>query len=197
MSLKKMGGGVVGGMKPSLANHIQHNNNNFKVINRRLERLEEIAREGVEVSLQCQRLHPDAILPAKSGELEAGWDICCVADEYFTDDGSYILPVGCSHKFHTGLACAIDFGYCMLLWDRSGMGAVKNIHRLAGVIDCTYRGEWLVALINLGKEAQLIKAGDKIIQGIITKVIPGQSYWADELSNSVRGQAGFGEFSGR
>jgi len=147
------------------------------------------------VSLRCKSLRPDAILPAKAGDLEAGWDICCVADENFTDGIKTLLPLE-SYCFHTGFACAIDCGYAMLLWDRSGMGAKKNIHRLAGVIDCTYRGEWLVCLTNLNQGIQTVCAGDKIIQGILTRVIPGQAAWYDELTETARGAAGFGEFSG-
>ena len=177
------------------------------------------------VQLQCKRLHPDAVLPAKASEEEAGWDMCCIADDLFDrvcgddikahaakvrypcihtsvmdmyyenakiGDRFYVLYPGQSHKFRLGFACAIDPGYCMLLWDRSGMGANKNIHRLAGVIDCTYRGEWLVSLINLSEDTHVIHTGDKIIQGIITMVFPGQASWVEDLPDSVRGAAGFG-----
>ena len=50
--------------------------------------------------------------------------------------------------FRTGFAQAIQDEYCCLLWDRSGMGGAKQVHRLAGVIDPDYRGEWFVRLVN-------------------------------------------------
>lgn len=160
------------------------------------------------VNLQCKRLHPDAILPAKSGLDEIGWDICCVADEQFEVVGRdfrfngrdikkgkkifWFCP-SCSHLFNTGFSAKIDRGYAMLLWDRSSMGATKHIHRLAGVIDCNYRGEWKVSLVNLDEEVlHLIVEGDKIIQGIITPVIPGIAKWVEQLETSVRGENGFG-----
>lgn len=116
----------------------------------------------------------------------------CNYNDIKIGDSIITLLPGDSYVFNTGVACAIDTGYCMLLWDRSGMGAKKKIHRLAGVIDCTYRGEWAVCLVNHDRVAHCIKAGDKIIQGIITRVIPGKATWVDELPPSYRGEAGFG-----
>jgi len=169
---------------------------------RRMERLEGLLTSPM--SLPFKKLHPDACLPAKSGELEACYDICCVADENFWDEDTVLgvnkgvsapfalLEPGRSRIFHTGLACAIPEGRAMYLWDRSGMGAKKNIHRLAGVIDCTYRGEWMVCLTNLSSSSHLIEAGDKIVQGQLALVLPGSPVWVDDLPESYRGEAGFG-----
>lgn len=154
--------------------------------------------------LPFKRLHPDATLPAKSGVSEACYDITCVADDDFEAPDSacgvtndvmcpcVVLKPGDSHVFKTGLACAIPQGRAMYLWDRSGMGAKRNIHRLAGVIDCTYRGEWMVCLTNLSKSSQVIHTGDKIVQGQLALVLPGKPIWVDELPESYRGKAGFG-----
>jgi dUTP pyrophosphatase len=82
--------------------------------------------------------------------------------------------------------------YGMLLWDRSGMGAKKRIHRFAGVIDPTYRGEVMACLSNQDHQPHIIRAGDKIVQGIITKVYQAEAKWTDELSETERGEKGFG-----
>lgn len=97
-----------------------------------------------------------------------------------------------SHIFHTGIAAKVPTGYAALLWDRSGMGAKRNIHRLAGVIDSSYTGEWLVSLINLSNEPQVIKAGDKIVQFIIQKEYKVFPQWVDSLEETERGSKGFG-----
>ena len=97
--------------------------------------------------------------------------------------------------FPTGIAVEFPEGYVALLWDRSGLGS-KGIHRLAGVIDSGYRGEWKVVLLNTTKEPFEIKKGDKIIQCIIQKFEPVEILEVDELSNSQRGEKGFGS-SGR
>jgi dUTP pyrophosphatase len=168
----------------------------------RLRSLLDLFRE--DVVLPFKRLHPNATLPAKSGEDEACYDFTCVADANFEAPNSelgvqydvecpfVLLQPGDSYNFKTGVACAIPQGRAMYLWDRSGMGAKKNIHRLAGVIDCTYRGEWIVCLTNLSKSAHVIQAGDKIIQGQLALVLPGTPVWTDELPESYRGEAGFG-----
>ena len=179
------------------------------------------------VQLQCKKLHPDATLPAKAGPLEMGWDFCCIADEEFytlvegwqcsttekllgidypyrdvssfnVGDKIYFL-YGNNHRhiFHTGLSCAVDPGYGILMRDRSSMGAKRGIHVLAGVFDSTYRGEYMFPLVNLSGQLHIIKAGDKIVQGILTRVVSGCASWVDNLPESERGIAGFGEFSGR
>ena len=151
-----------------------------------------------------KKLHSNAQLPSKSGELEACYDIKCVGDDEFERPDSVLgveKGVSCPfvllerdeiRTFHTGLACAIPEGRALYLWDRSGMGAKRNIHRLAGVIDCTYRGELLVCLANLSNQQQLIEEGDKIVQGQLALVLPGNPVWVDDLPDSYRGEAGFG-----
>ena len=143
-------------------------------------------------------LDKQAKLPTKD-DGDIGWDLYCIADnsfEHISFDGSewdtLVLKPGESHIFHTGISSAIPYGYAALLWDRSGMGAKKNIHRLAGVIDSTYRGEWMVSLINLSKESHIINAGDKIIQFIVQKEIFIKPEWVDELDETERGAKGFG-----
>jgi len=136
------------------------------------------------MQIKFQKLRPDAKIPAKAGAKEAGIDITTV-------DCVQLVPGEC-HIFHTGLAAAIEEGYCVVLFDRSGMGAKKNIHRLAGVIDCTYRGEWLVCLANLSEDTHFIQPGDKIIQGLVLPVPETSIIEVDTLDETERGSKGFG-----
>jgi len=170
-------------------------------------RVEELESYFEEVELKCKKLHPDAILPTNVGDGNIGWDFYCVADNEFFEvvrncidcgeklkAGSKvcILNSGATHIFHTGLACMVSSGFALQLWDRSGMATKKNIHRLAGIIDSSYRGEIMVVLTNLSKTFQVIKAGDRIIQGIIARDYKAHAYWVDELNNTQRGDRGFG-----
>lgn len=152
------------------------------------------------MELKVKRLCEKAKLPTQAHRGDAGWDLYCIADDNFRTYAdpipSITLQPGDSHIFHTGISCSFDEGYVALLWDRSGMGAKRNIHRLAGVIDATYRDEWLVSLINLSKESQTIVAGDKIIQVIFQKVIPINIQEVQELDETERNTSGFGS-SGR
>lgn len=136
---------------------------------------------------KVKKLSPASILPSKENSSDAGIDI--YANE------SYTLKPQERHLFSTGIAVDFPRGYVALLWDRSGLGS-RGIHRLAGVIDSGYRGEWKVMLINLSDGAVKIKAGDKIIQCILQKYEPVKIKEVKKLKESKRGSRGFGS-SGR
>lgn len=157
-----------------------------------------------------QLLHPDAKAPVRSEERAMGHDIRCVAGlagleepdkwpqqtktmwEAFGMTGQVVLAPGESFIFRTGFKQAIQAGWGCMLWDRSGMGAMKQIHRLAGVIDETYRGEWFVALCNHANTDRTIKAGDKIVQGVYQERVAAQCPIVDSLEDTDRGTGGFG-----
>lgn len=138
-------------------------------------------------TFKVKKLSPDATLPFKENPTDAGIDI-------FTNE-SYTLKPGETHSFSSGISVEFPKGYVALLWDRSGLGS-KGIHRLAGVIDSGYRGEWKVVLLNTTKKAFAIHKGDKIVQCIIQKFEPAKITEVKELKQSKRGKRGFGS-SGR
>lgn len=139
------------------------------------------------LSFKVKKLSPNATLPTKSNPADAGIDI-------FTNE-SYTLQPGERHMFTTGIAVEFPEGFVALLWDRSGLGS-KGIHRLAGVIDAGYRGEWKVVLLNTTNEPFEIKKGDKIIQCLLQQFEPTEIMEEDSLSETSRGDKGFGS-SGR
>lgn len=139
------------------------------------------------VPFRVKKLSPDAILPSKGDPSDAGIDI-------YTNE-SYTLQPGERHAFSTGIAVEFPSGYVALFWDRSGLGS-KGIHRLAGVVDAGYRGEWKVIVINLSAEPYEVKAGDKIVQCVFQKFEPVEIEEVEELVDSKRGERGFGS-SGR
>lgn len=136
---------------------------------------------------RVQLLSPTAKLPIKENAEDAGIDI-------FTNE-TYTLKPGETHLFSTGISVEFPAGFVALLWDRSGLGS-KGIHRLAGVIDSGYRGEWKVALLNTTKRPFKIAQGDKIVQCILQKFEPVKITKAKKLKKSRRGARGFGS-SGR
>ncbi|HBE90069.1 MAG: hypothetical protein A3E37_00175 [Candidatus Andersenbacteria bacterium RIFCSPHIGHO2_12_FULL_46_9] len=139
------------------------------------------------LSFKVQKLSPNAILPTKNNQDDAGIDI-------YTNE-SHTLNPGETYMFSTGIAVEFPRGYVALLWDRSGLGS-NGIHRLAGVIDSGYRGEWKVILVNLTKKPYGIKAGDKVIQCVMQKFEPVRIKEVKKLSDTKRAAAGFGS-SGR
>ncbi|MEX1112394.1 MAG: dUTP diphosphatase [Candidatus Andersenbacteria bacterium] len=139
------------------------------------------------IPFQVHKLSDDAKLPAKENPLDAGIDI-------FTNE-SRVLEPGETYMFGTGISASLPDGYVALIWDRSGLGS-KGIHRLAGVIDSIYRGEWKIVLTNLSHEPYEIKAGDKIAQCVVQKFEPVEIIEVAQLTETNRGEKGFGS-SGR
>lgn len=154
------------------------------------------------MQLQVKKIHPNAIVPTKrDGNL--AFDLHVVKDESFYEhnypgqpnDFRYKLKVGQRKTFHTGLQIAIPKGYGCIIKDRSGLAVKYGIHVLAGVIDSSYRGEWCVCLINLQGDSLYwyeITEGDRIAQAIIVPDYELDFIEVDELSETWRGENGFG-----
>lgn len=138
--------------------------------------------------IKFKKINPDAKIPTKATEFAAGFDISTI-------ESCYLRP-GEYHVFETGLVSEIPSGFCVVLFDRSGMGAKKKIHRLAGVIDEDYRGQWKVCLVNLSQAAHQINAGDNIVQGLVLPVPQISIVEVSSVDETVRGSKGFGELSG-
>jgi len=92
----------------------------------------------------------------------------------------------------TGIRLAIPAGHVGLVWPRSGLALRHGIDTLAGVIDSDYRGEVRVVLVNHGREAFRIEAGDRIAQLLVQRVERAAFARAEELPSSERGVGGFG-----
>jgi len=77
---------------------------------------------------------------------------------------------------------------------RSGLAAKNGITVLnsPGTIDADYRGEVKVILVNLSNEPFIIKDGERICQMVISKYVKADIVQVTELSDTDRGQGGFG-----
>src|SRR5580692_871196 len=141
--------------------------------------------------IRIQRIHAAAKLPAYAhGPAEdAGMDLCAVED--------IVLEPGIPRLVATGLTLEIPPGYEAQVRPRSGL-ALKHaiaMPNAPGTVDPGYRGEIRVILLNLGREAYTIHAGDRIAQMIVARYEAAE--WAEEhLADSARGEGGFGS-SGR
>ncbi len=141
--------------------------------------------------IRIKKLHPDAHLPEYAhGPLEdAGMDLRSVTGARLEPNIPQCIP--------TGLALEIPSGYEVQIRPRSGL-ALKHAITLPNspaTIDPGYRGELKVILLNLGKSAYEVHAGDRIAQIVVARYEPVE--WEEsELTDSVRGAGGFGS-SGR
>ncbi len=94
----------------------------------------------------------------------------------------------------TGLYMALPHGYEAQIRPRSGLAIKRGLSMVntPGTIDSDYRGEIMVAMINLSAEAQTIEDGERIAQMVIAKY--EQVAWsvAETLNDTDRGSGGFG-----
>jgi dUTP pyrophosphatase len=94
----------------------------------------------------------------------------------------------------TGLFIELPIGYEAQVRPRSGLAAKKGITVLnsPGTVDADYRGEIGVILVNLSHEDFVIENGERIAQLIIAKHERAEWQEVTELSETSRGEGGFG-----
>lgn len=94
----------------------------------------------------------------------------------------------------TGLFMELPIGYEAQVRPRSGLAAKKGITVLnaPGTIDADYRGEIGVILVNLSNEDFTILNGERIAQLVVAKHERAEWEEVDVLSETVRGEGGFG-----
>ncbi len=139
------------------------------------------------MKLNVKRLVPNATLPQRAYEHDAGLDLFC-SDKFEISPGQTL-------SVSIGIAMEIPQGYVGLVRDRSSMGK-QGITVLAGVVDAGYRGEIAVVLHNLSAKRLTLEAGAKIAQMLILPVSTMPVVEVQELTPSERGERGFGS-SGR
>jgi len=141
--------------------------------------------------VQVRRLpHHDGLpLPARQTAGSAGYDVCSAEDATLQPLDRKLLK--------TGLALAIPAGYEAQVRPRSGL-AVKyglTLPNTPATIDSDYRGELLVAVINLGTEPVVVTRGMRIAQLVFQRVEAVELVEVAELPESGRGKGGFGSTS--
>lgn len=94
----------------------------------------------------------------------------------------------------TGLSMAIPKGYEGQIRARSGLALKYGITLIncIGTVDCDFRGEIKVPLVNLGEEDFIIKSGDRIAQFVLNKYEKIEFELVEKLNDTERGEGGFG-----
>ena len=138
--------------------------------------------------LKVKKLVPDAVLPKKAHNSDAGYDLVAVSRS-IDEDGAVV--------YGTGLAFEIPDGYVGLVFPRSSI-AKKDIalSNSVGVIDSGYRGEVMAKFKFVDplkhEEYHWYCVGDRIAQLVIMKLPDIQVIECDELGESERGTGGYG-----
>jgi dUTP pyrophosphatase len=143
-----------------------------------------------ELTVEIFRLPHGHDLPLPSYETagSAGMDIRAAVETPVEIDpgGRALIP--------TGFKMALPMGYEAQIRPRSGL-ALKNgvtLPNTPGTIDCDYRGEVGIILMNLGDTPFVISRGDRIAQMVIAPVTIARWVETSSLSDTVRGAGGFG-----
>ena len=139
-------------------------------------------------TIRVKKLQPNAILPTYGTEEAAG------ADLYACLDAPVTIEPGKTGWIGTGIAMEVPKGCAGLIYARSGMACKKGLApaNKVGVIDSDYRGPITVVLYNHGSEPVTVTHGERIAQMVITPVITPAYVQTDDLSDTDRGQGGFG-----
>lgn len=154
------------------------------------ERTVPIASYPVMVGVKTKLVHPHAICPAYAMPGAAGADVCAVFDDF----PARTIYKGETVVVRTGLVLEIPPGFEVQVRPRSGLAAKHGITVLnaPGTIDCDYRGEICVILINLGERPYKVSTGDRIAQLVLAPVTQGIFGVASDVSVTARGEGGFG-----
>ncbi len=140
------------------------------------------------MEIKIKKLDQAATLPTYGSAYAAG------ADLYALPDTDVTVQPGQTVLIHTGIALELPVGYAGLIYARSGLASKKGLApaNKVGVIDCDYRGEVMVALHNHGRVPQTVTGAERIAQLVITPYITATFCETDELSDTARGEGGFG-----
>lgn len=140
------------------------------------------------MTVHFQKLDPRATAPTYGSDAAAGADLYALLEEALP------LAAGETRLVHTGLAVEIPTGYVGLICARSGLATKRGLApaNKVGVIDSDYRGELMVALHNHSSIAQTVEPGERIAQLLLMPYLTAEFTEADTLSDTARGEGGFG-----
>lgn len=138
--------------------------------------------------VNIKKLDERAVIPSYGSLYSAGCDLYAVLDE------ELVIKSGETVLVKTGLAMEIPVGYAGLIFARSGLASKKGLApaNKVGVVDADYRGEVMVALHNHSNEDRVVTVGERIAQLVIMPFFTAEFEEVDELSDTVRGEGGFG-----
>ncbi len=138
--------------------------------------------------LKIERLENNKILPEYKTEGAAGMDLCAAIDK------PVVLKPLERKLIPTGLKIELEHGYEAQIRPRSGLSIKHGITLIncVGTIDEDYRGEVCIPLVNISDKEYTIEPNERIAQMVITKVEQAKIEVVTELTETTRGEGGFG-----
>ena len=140
----------------------------------------------MEYELKIKLMHDDARLPYRANEGDAGLDLFSIEEK--------VIEPGEAALVRTGIQLELPKGTEAQIRPRSGLALKHAVTVLnsPGTIDEGYRGEIKIILINHGKEDFKVEKHMRIAQMVIAPVLPVKLAQTEELSETDRGEGGFG-----
>lgn len=145
--------------------------------------------ERILVKIMKVRHDPSIQIPAYATPGSAGVDLHAFLEQ------EWEIKPGQIARIPTGIAIELPGPYVgAFLYARSGLASKYGVTLAngVGVIDSDYRGEIQVAVINLGPETVTVHPGDRIAQLVFMPVYQADFKVVAELSDTSRGNGGFG-----
>lgn len=138
------------------------------------------------MELKVKKLCEEAKTPSYAHEGDSGMDLYSVEET--------TLEPGETKTVKTGLQISIPKGFEAQVRPKSGLASKFGVTVLntPGTVDSCYRGEIMVILANLGKEAYKVEKGKKIAQIVIAKVEEADVKVVESLDETTRNKGGFG-----
>ena len=139
--------------------------------------------------LKIKKLKENAVIPKRATSGSAGVDLYACIDEPITVKSGDLV------KIPTGIAIELpNENMAAFVFARSGLGIKHGIapSNAVGVVDSDYRGEICVGLTNHGTEPFIVEPQTRIAQLIVIPVLPLPILEVNDLSDTERGQNGFG-----
>lgn len=136
------------------------------------------------MKLKAKRLHEKAVIPKYATDYAACFDLVAASRKITGDTATYGI----------GLAFEVPKGHVMLIYSRSGHGFNDGLRlsNCTGVIDADYRGEVKVKLQSDQPLPWWPEVGDRVAQAMLVKLPAIELEEVEELSETNRGQGGFG-----
>lgn len=142
------------------------------------------------MEIKIQKLYEDAEVPTYGSALSAGMDLYAHLGEH----EMLLIKPHETIKVGTGIAVEPPVGYFGAVFARSGLATKQGLRpaNCVGVCDWDYRGEYIVALHNDSEEEREVRNGDRVAQLVFLPYITGEIKVVDKLSDTERGDGGFG-----
>ena len=143
------------------------------------------------MNVPFKKLHPDAKIPTQGHDhYDAGQDLCSVEAVTIRPGESKAVSIGLAWD---GMSLCTDYEMPVLIVkSRSGLAFKNHIEVGAGIIDANFTGEIHVMLRNMSEVPFTVNVGDRIAQGIVFMIPFVQAIETVELSETSRGENGFG-----